>query len=418
MINKNRIKNLIILLIATFSFNTAYGYDFGGFADASGNVTDGPGIDSYGGYAGDGQSTHESVAESSFGGDSDSGSSTQVTTTTTHTPTFDMEAYLETFYNSDDLGTFNYSQPVDPSDLSIDPEYTTRRGYITQHLEYAKINIKEDLKAEDLPPEYSQMAFIQAYADVRSSIISAAAHEYDVKAAYSNAETNGFTFDESQVSMAGLSAKQDWNQAQAAYRDAFFDATWDAREAYVDSERERRGMNQYREPTNNAMTSDVRCPGTCGHSQFSGKYLNESLDIDSLEGVSLYRKSKKKVNKLLKYYRESNMNDPIADLGLDGVHIFIMKGLKSSFYSSRIDTIYLGYKDYKEYGLGVLYHELLHAGLHYHRPDRTSLLEVSLPRQREILQVHPLLCGRHFVHVCGCDSCYAANSYEIQVQEG
>ena len=94
--------------------------------------------------------------------------------------------------------------------------------------------------------------------------------------------------------------------------------------------------------------------------EFSGKLGAEQIDISKYKVAP---KSNKLIKRLVKSLRESNLLEPISKLGLRGVRIAIYSDLPSSFYSKKLDVVFLAKKDVDKYGPAVLFHEILHAGL-------------------------------------------------------
>ncbi|MCB0367737.1 MAG: hypothetical protein KDD68_20205 [Bdellovibrionales bacterium] len=79
--------------------------------------------------------------------------------------------------------------------------------------------------------------------------------------------------------------------------------------------------------------------------------------------LTLHADSKALAASLRKQYQSSHIPCGISRIGLTGVKIVISTNARSSVYLPSADTIVLSLDDYNTYGIAVLDHELLHAGL-------------------------------------------------------
>ena len=117
--------------------------------------------------------------------------------------------------------------------------------------------------------------------------------------------------------------------------------------------------------------------------QFSGVLTAESK-VD-LSDNNVHPNSDKIVRNLVSTLKKSRLNGPMTNLGLKGIKIVVMEDIPGSFYMRGLDIIYLSKKDVDQYGVAVLFHELLHAGLHKAR--RSGTISSSLYKKISKLNI-------------------------------
>lgn len=103
-------------------------------------------------------------------------------------------------------------------------------------------------------------------------------------------------------------------------------------------------------------------------SQFSGRFMGTELDLSK---ATLHPNSRKIVKRLKDALSSSGVIDPIARIGLKGSKILVFENLGFSFYWKENGVIHLAIEDIQKYGMAVLLHELMHAGLESARKSGT-----------------------------------------------
>ena len=96
---------------------------------------------------------------------------------------------------------------------------------------------------------------------------------------------------------------------------------------------------------------------------FISEFRGSLISTNDLKSATAHSNSKNIVKNLKNALKASPLYDPMAKVGLKHVTIVVMNNLAGSLYIPDYDLIYLSKADIDQFGIGVLYHELLHAAL-------------------------------------------------------
>ncbi len=130
-------------------------------------------------------------------------------------------------------------------------------------------------------------------------------------------------------------------------------------------------------PVGSSISVSIGSDGSISFSsQSSGQYLNTDEIRQVVNALQVRPDTQFLSSTYVKAYSESTFPCPLTRLGLLGVSIGVADNVASSFYFKDQDLIILSKKEMDKYGLAVLDHELIHAGLAKAKKSNTISLSM------------------------------------------
>jgi hypothetical protein len=117
-------------------------------------------------------------------------------------------------------------------------------------------------------------------------------------------------------------------------------------------------------PTGTSVSVSIGADGAVSFSsQSSGQYLSQEEIRQVVSELKVRKDTQLLSARYVNEYSASSIPCPLTRLGLMGVSIGVADNVASSFYFKDQDLIVLSKKEMDLYGLAILDHELIHAGL-------------------------------------------------------